>query len=182
MHIFLTGFMGAGKSTLGRGTAQQLNWPYLDLDDQIEAQEQRSIRAIFEKEGEAYFRRAEQAALSAVIKLPEAHLISTGGGTPCHGDNMQRLKQGGLTIYLRPAPEVLIHRLQEMRAERPKLREIPADQLAPFIHHLLAEREPFYRQAHLTLTGEQLSVAYLVSLAQRMEAGDDLRGDAAMKA
>lgn len=167
MHIFLIGFMGAGKSTLGRAAAQALSWPFLDLDDLIEAQQKCSIRQIFAEEGEPYFRRLEREALAFVIGLEEPHIVATGGGTPCQGDNMQRLKRGGLTLYLRPSPEVITQRLRQMRAERPKLREIPDHQLGEFILRLLEEREPYYRQAHHILTDEQLTAAHIADLAQQ---------------
>jgi len=167
MHVFLTGFMGAGKTTLGRSAAQQLGWPFLDLDELIERQQSRSIREIFETKGEAYFRQLERDAITFVVGLQAPHVVATGGGTPCQGDNMERLRLGGLTFYLKPDTEVLIERLREMRAERPKLREIPEDQIPQVIHHLLSTREPYYQRAHHVLQGEQLSAEQIVALVEK---------------
>lgn len=158
--------MGAGKTTLGRSAAQQLGWPFLDLDELIENQQSRSIRDIFETDGEAYFRKLERDAIGFVAGLTDPHVVATGGGTPCQGDNMERLRLGGLTIYLKPDTEILIERLREMRAERPKLREIPDEQIPQVIHHLLSTREPYYRRAHHVLEGEELSAERIVALTQ----------------
>lgn len=166
MHVFLTGFMGAGKTTLGRSAAQQLGWPFLDLDELIESQQSLSIREIFETKGEAYFRQLERDAITFVVGLQEPHIVATGGGTPCQGDNMERLRQGGLTLYLKPDTDLLIERLRTMRSERPKLREIPEDQIPQVIHHLLSAREPYYQRAHHMLQGESLSAEHIVQLVQ----------------
>lgn len=165
MHLILLGFMGAGKSTLGQAAAYELGWPFLDLDELIEAQQKRSIRAIFEEKGETYFRKLEASAIAFMAGLETPHLIATGGGTPCHGDNMQRLNEAGTTIYLKPNTETLIARLESMRAERPMLSEIPADKLSGFIHALLAQREPYYRKAHHILDEAHLTTKSIVALA-----------------
>ncbi|MCB9305499.1 MAG: shikimate kinase [Lewinellaceae bacterium] len=144
-RIFLIGFMGSGKTRWGRVVADTLHYPYLDLDEEIEGGERRSVSDIFETDGESGFRKLEQQYLHRMIARPNA-LISTGGGTPCFFDNMAWMKQHGITIYLKCPPAVLFFRLKNDKP-RPLLKGLDDDGLMDFIEARMIEREPVYLQA-----------------------------------
>lgn len=146
MKFFLTGFMGAGKSTIGKYASRQNDLEFLDLDSYIEAQEGRAISEIFRQDGEAHFRQLERDALQAVIGLPGKHLVSTGGGTPCYFDNMARMNAAGHTIYLDLSAARLTDRLRNAKDKRPLVASLKGD-LQVFVHVKLLERAEFYAQA-----------------------------------
>lgn len=145
-RIFLIGFMGCGKSTVGRNLARALNWKFIDLDQFIQEQEGLSITEIFNQQGEEVFRLLEKNALEKAATL-ENVVIATGGGAPCHHNNLERMKESGLTIYLKLEPEGLLERLLPARKSRPLIANKSDDELLLFIREKLAEREPFYNQA-----------------------------------
>jgi len=147
-RIFLLGFMGCGKSTIGRLLASQLNWNFIDLDEQIIAREQIPIEQIFAARGEPYFRHLELSLLEQMLPH-EKVVIALGGGTPAQEAAWEILKQG-LTLYLRCHPDELFRRLKD-DPHRPMLgRMQPAERLLQ-IKNLLAMREPFYRRANFTV-------------------------------
>jgi shikimate kinase len=154
MIYYLIGMMGSGKTWYGGRLAERLNVPFVDLDQVIEQQEERSINAIFETDGEAYFREIEAHHLRSLANDYENAVISTGGGTPCYHDNLVWMRQTGFTIYLRVPVDVLVSRLQAANAERPLLKGVSAQQMHGKISILLEKRQPFYLQAHETLDVE----------------------------
>ena len=101
--VYIIGFMGCGKSTAGKKLASVLNWSFIDLDRKIEAHAGMTIPEIFSKHGESFFREVESEVLRSFQTLSEV-VISTGGGTPCHGDNMDFMTETGLTLYLKMTP------------------------------------------------------------------------------
>lgn len=146
MRIFLIGFMGSGKSYVGKGLAQLLNHPFIDLDDYLEEKEGRSISNIFANEGADTFRILEQKYLYEMEQHPHT-VIATGGGAPCFFDNMKWMKGKGLTIYLDTPPSILVERLKNETTHRPLLQNKTTAELTHFIAKKLAERQPYYRQA-----------------------------------
>ncbi len=156
MKIFLIGFMGSGKTYWGSRWAKQYDLPFFDLDKLVEQRENKTIEAIFEKEGEAYFRKLETDCLRT---LPGngSFIMSCGGGAPCFNNNMQWMNAHGTTVYLSAAPEVLCKRLMDEKDKRPLLKDIHPPQLLSFIEQKLKEREPVYRQANFILPAEQLN-------------------------
>ncbi|MCB0553376.1 MAG: shikimate kinase [Phaeodactylibacter sp.] len=165
MRIFLIGFMGSGKSYVGRQLADILHWPFYDLDSLIEQQEQAAVRTIFEQKGEAHFRQIEREVLHTTAIYPKA-IIACGGGTPCFFDNMGWMKAHGLAIYLRAPAEVLYCRLSKQQEQRPLLKGMDGPGLLAFIANKLAEREPFYQQANIVYqqrTGEEPVAQELVA-------------------
>lgn len=98
IRIFLTGYMGAGKTTLGKAFARELNIPFIDLDWYIEERLHKSIRELFIERGEASFRELERTMLHEVAEF-ENVIISTGGGTPCFFDNMEYMNDNGQTVF-----------------------------------------------------------------------------------
>lgn len=146
MLYFLIGFMGSGKSYAGRHLAEELGIPCIDMDKYIEATEQRTIKEIFEQEGEEYFRNLERNFLEELD--PQEHkIISTGGGAPCFFDNMQVMNQKGLTIYLNRSKEVVMAQLLKGIDKRPLLKGKTPDEIWEFYDSKLQERKPFYEKA-----------------------------------
>ncbi len=154
--IFLVGFMGCGKTTLGRKLANRLGYMFMDLDHVFEAQEGMSIGAYFSKYGEEKFREAESSVLKD-SKYPEHAIIATGGGLPCFYDNMEWMNAHGKTVYIKLSAKTLADRLQSEKDERPLLRERHGEALVTFIAEKLEEREPFYNRATIITSGLSLT-------------------------
>lgn len=153
MRIFLIGFMGSGKSTLGPKLARSLDVPFLDLDKMIEEQEGMTIASFFEQKGEAAFRQLEADLLRSITLEKDSFLLSTGGGVPVFHNNMDFMNEHGLTLYLEMNPKSLAQRLAPARAERPLLKHLNDDGLENFVAEKLKEREPFYKKARLIING-----------------------------
>ena len=152
--IVLTGFMGSGKSAVGRMLARQLNRPFRDLDQVIEEGEKRSIAAIFRSEGETHFRKLEYAYLKDILSMP-ALVVALGGGALQQQNVMDLVKKKGIMAYLNVPEDTLFQRLADDR-KRPLLRGERGEQLndrelRAKIHAMLIEREPLYRRADVTL-------------------------------
>ncbi len=153
-HLYLVGYRGTGKTTIGRLVAAALGWPFVDLDERIEAVAGRSIAAIFADEGEAGFRDRESAALmeAALLPLSEAErgnqnqtVISTGGGIVLREENRRHLKSTGLVVWLRASAETIWARLQADATTAGRRPNLSGGGLAEIIE-LLAVRERFYQQ------------------------------------
>lgn len=154
MLFFLIGFMGSGKTLLGKEAAEKADIPFCDMDRLIEKSEKKSLPEIFAENGETYFRQLEFDFLRQ-IPINETVLIATGGGVPCHTNNMDYMNSIGKTIYINLTPEQLQVRLEATDiASRPLLKGKRQKELFDFITSKLAEREPFYKQADYIITGE----------------------------
>jgi shikimate kinase len=154
--IFLIGFMGCGKTTLGFKLANRLGVEFMDLDQILEAQEGMTIAEYFSRFGEDAFRKHESEVLKQT-KYPENAVVSTGGGLPCFFDNMQWMNAHGKTLYIKLSPKSLASRLENEKDKRPLLREKHGDALVDFITEKLAEREKFYSQATIVADGLSLT-------------------------
>ncbi|MGQ1890123.1 shikimate kinase [Thermophagus sp. OGC60D27] len=154
--IYLTGFMGSGKSTFGSLLAKTLNREFIDLDLFIEKQEGESISSLFSKYGENEFRKKEHKALLSTGEMKNV-VIATGGGTPCFFDNMSFMNRHGITIYLKVDPEHLLKRLLPARSKRPLIAEKEESELRQFINTRLSERSPYYHQSHIIADTSALS-------------------------
>lgn len=164
MNIFLLGFMGAGKTSVGKILAQELNFQFIDLDQSIEADENSSISEIFSRFGESKFRELERNALNKTIKLKNT-IVSTGGGTPCFFDNMQQINKNASSIYLKFSPETLASRIKlDSVNERPLAKEKNKEELILFTKDKLSEREKFYAQAQIIINEETLKPKELAHL------------------
>lgn len=144
-HVYLTGYRGSGKSSVGRLLAKRTGRPWIDLDDEIERESGREIRDIFAKEGEAGFREIEQAVLERVAGMP-AQIVSLGGGAVLREANRKRIRDTGICIWLRIDAPTALRRLGRDRStpsRRPALTSLP---LRSEIETLLAQREPLYRE------------------------------------
>jgi shikimate kinase len=146
MIFFLIGYMGAGKTTIGRLLAEKMDCPFIDVDCFIENRYHKTIAKIFEEKGETGFREIEHRALLE-ISTYEKVVVSTGGGLPYFFDNMEIMNQAGITIYLKSSIEELISRLNTERQQRPLITGKNPEELYGFIETNLKKREPFYNKA-----------------------------------
>lgn len=152
-RIFLIGFMGSGKSTLGRQLAQTMQYTFLETDKIIEQQEQLCIHDIFKTKGESYFRQRENQLLNHLQLVYDA-VIATGGGMPCNKNNMDLMNKLGTTIWLNVDENILADRLKHDKTLRPKLME--SSNINETIHDLLAERLVFYKKAKIEIKNPSL--------------------------
>ena len=155
VRLFFTGYMGAGKTTLGKAFARELHLPFIDLDWYIEERFHRSISQLFAERGEEGFRLLERNLLHEAGEFEDV-IISTGGGTPCFFDNMAYMNAQGLTVWLDAEIEVLFARLRIARQQRPILQGKSDDELRAFICQALQQRLPFYSQARYRFDGSHL--------------------------
>ena len=169
IRIFLTGYMGAGKTTLGKAFAREMNVPFIDLDWYIEERFHKSIRELFTERGEASFRELERNMLHEVGEFEDV-VVSTGGGTPCFFDNMEYMNGCGQTVFLDVHPDILFRRLRVAKQQRPILQGKTDEDLRTFIVEALDKREPFYSQARY-----RFDAGYLESRSQISESVQRLR-------
>lgn len=155
--IFILGYMGSGKSTLGKRLAKQLDFEFIDLDKLFETTYKISISSFFAKYGETMFRRIERELLLKNLDHSNV-LMSCGGGTPCYFDNMDLMNRSGLTIYLSLTPAALANRLGNSRRERPLLQSLPGADLLEKINTHLRQREPFYLKAQMVMDGLSVDI------------------------
>lgn len=149
-RIILIGYMGAGKTTIGRILAESLSLPFYDLDWYIEERQRRTISQIFADQGESGFREIERKTLHEAAEFEDI-VLACGGGTPCFFDNMEYMNRQAQTVYLKASPEVLLRHLRMGRTERPLLKDKTEDEMRQYIQESLTAREPFYNQAQYTL-------------------------------
>lgn len=143
MRIYLTGFMGSGKSTVGRLLAARLGAPFVDLDEEIERRAEMRVREIFEQHGEPVFRQMEREALEATLALQDV-VVATGGGTVAFEANARLIRDNGLAVWLNPPFATIAARVGGLgKKDRPLFRD-ETQALA-----LYRERLPAYRRADL---------------------------------
>ena len=153
-HIFLIGFMGSGKSTVGALLAERLSLPFLDSDKEIEKKAGKSIAEIFSQEGEAAFREMEMDFLQE-LKAIKPSVIAVGGGLPASENALPLMHEMGLVIYLNTSLLTLLKRLREEKEHRPLLRDLSDAEFHPFVEDLLSQRVHFYKQAKLIMPNER---------------------------
>lgn len=150
LRIILIGYMGSGKTTIGRALSKELNIPFYDLDWYIGSRMRKTVKQIFDEKGENGFRKIEQSMLHEVAEF-ENVILSCGGGTPCFFDNMDYMNAQGETIYLKATPDVLYGHLKMGKSVRPLLLDKTPEEVSLFVRKQLQEREPFYTKAKHTL-------------------------------
>lgn len=155
IRIFLTGYMGAGKTTLGKAFARKLHISFVDVDWYIEERFHKTVGELFAERGENGFRELERKMLHEVGAFEDV-VISTGGGAPCFFDNMDYMNRNGKTVFLNVHPDVLFHRLRVAKQQRPILQGKKDDDLKTFITQALEKRAPFYTQAQYVFNADQL--------------------------
>ena len=149
-RIILIGYMGAGKTTVGKALSKALDIPFYDLDWYIESRRRKTVAQLFAELGEEGFRKIEYNMLHEVAEFEDV-IISCGGGTPCFFDNMDYLNQQGQVVWLKATPEVLYKHLLMGKGDRPLLRGKSPEELIDYITEHLREREPFYAKARYTI-------------------------------
>ena len=150
VRIIIIGYMGAGKTTVGKALSRELGIPFYDLDWYIESRMRKTVPQIFAQKGEEGFRMIEHNMLHEVAEFDNV-VLSCGGGTPCFFDNMEYLNSQGETIYLKATPEVLHKHLRMGKTIRPLLLDKSPEEMLLFIREQLQHREPFYLKARHTL-------------------------------
>lgn len=168
MKIILCGYMGSGKSVIGRILANNLNWSFVDLDDAIEAEEKITIPEIFSQKGELFFRKKENQVFKKLIEQQGNQVIALGGGTPCYGNNSKLLTKKDVTsFYLKVNLEVLTERLFAEKENRPIIADqITKEKLNDFIRKHLFERQFYYLQSHHTVDCSHKNIA---TIAEELE-------------
>ena len=155
IRVFLMGFMGAGKTTLGKALAKDLDVSFVDLDQYIERRYLKSVSQIFATRGEQGFREIESRMLREVGEFDDV-IVSCGGSTPLIGDNMDFMLEHGQTVYLKCENDTLLRRLKSARSQRPLIASKTDDELAAFIESETKRREPGYLRAEYICPGDRL--------------------------
>ncbi len=162
--VYLTGFMGAGKSTVGPILANTLGWDYFDLDKVIEERLGKKIKQIFEDSGEPFFRKVESEVLKELSQNKNI-IISLGGGTIVNNNNLSVIRDTGKIIYLKASVESIYKRLAFKR-DRPNLiiegEEFSKEKLIQKINNLFLTREKFYNQADITINTDNVTIGVTV--------------------
>lgn len=148
--------MGTGKTYWGQIWATQSKTDFYDLDHEIETKQGMTIREMFEKHGENFFREKEKETLRAFADK-DNFILSTGGGTPCFFDNMQWMNEKGITIYLNTSTPILAERLLKEKAHRPLLQNIKDEEIMLFIENNINKRNKFYTQSNVILDTERIA-------------------------
>jgi len=162
MRIYLIGFMGSGKTTVGRVLARRLGFDFLDMDKEVEKLAGASTRNIFKTKGEDHFRELERDVLHATLSK-ENIVISTGGGTPCFFGNMEFIKQNGISVYLMLQPSTIVLRLENSKNPRPLVYELSGSDLRTYVESELERRKEFYHAADYIINAESVSIDQIVS-------------------
>lgn len=149
-RIIIIGYMGAGKTTVGRALAKDLGMEFYDLDWYIESRMHRTVKQLFDERGEDGFRKIEHNLLHEVAEFEDI-VLSCGGGTPCFFDNMDYMNRQGDTVYLKATPEVLYGHLKMGKTVRPLLLNKTPEEVQAFVREQLEQREPYYSKAKHTL-------------------------------
>ncbi len=150
-NIALIGYMGSGKSTLGKILSESHNIPLVDLDSFIEKSEGMTISDIFRLKGEIFFRKIECKYLQELAFRSDKFILSVGGGTPVYGSNMEILSKSFTTVYLRANVPTLYTRLSKNKNSRPLIQSVSDENLAEFIGKHLFERSPFYEKSEILI-------------------------------
>jgi shikimate kinase len=166
MLIYIIGFMGSGKSTIGKQLAKKINHQFIDFDELVEEQSGKKISEIFKDEGQQAFRNIETEILKNISGFKDT-VVSTGGGTPCFYDNMKLMNETGITVYIRMPAGSLFHRLAQSKTKRPLIAGLTDLKLMDFIMDTLAEREHFYMQAQHVVKGESLKAEKILEILKK---------------
>ena len=159
MKIVLVGYMGAGKTAIGKILAEKMNLPFFDLDQLIENEEKNTIAAIFDKKGELYFRKLERKCLENFLQVQQNYILALGGGTPCYFDNFKLYQADDInSIYLKANLTTLVSRLYFNLQNRPLLQNFDKEALTEFVAKHLFERNSYYNQVTLVQPTDENSI------------------------
>jgi len=172
MRIFLVGYMGCGKSSLGRELSHRLGVSFIDLDLFIETRYQKTIPEIFMEFGEAGFREKERICLLEVSSF-ENVVIAVGGGAPCFYDNMEKMKENGLCVFLDVEEKEIVSRLKKSKQERPLIYGKSDEELNSFVFEMIKKRRPYYEKAQYVIKGNDIKLEELY-LKVKESVNDDI--------
>ena len=163
MKVILIGYMGSGKSVIAKKLSEKLKIPFFELDNLIEENQNLSIKDIFSKKGELFFRKLEHQIFSELILNESQKIISTGGGTPCYFNNHELLNhENCISIYLKASLETLYDRLQTEKQNRPLLANLTNEEMHEFIAKHLFERSFYYNQAKFKINVDTKNIDEIV--------------------
>ena len=164
MKVVLVGYMASGKSSVGQSLADNLDIDFIDLDHHIEDEVGMSIEHIFSKKGEIFFRKKEFEVLQKVLSEEKDMVVSTGGGTPCYGNNMQTiLDSADLSVYLQLSIPSLVERISKEKDTRPLVKNICDEDLPEFVGKHLFERRNYYMNANEIIVSDNKSISEIVN-------------------
>jgi len=164
MKLLLAGYMGSGKSIIGKLLAEKLAISHYDLDQEIEKVAKSSIKNIFSTKGELYFRKLERQVLIQILNQNTPFVLSLGGGTPCYFDNYKLFQTPEITsIYLKASVETLANRLKHQKNQRPLIADLSQEALQDYIAKHLFDRNFYYHQMQYTYTVDTKSIPEIVS-------------------
>ena len=166
-RIFLIGFMGAGKTSIGKKLSVKMKCSFVDLDRFIERRYHKTIHRIFDEKGEEVFREIEHKALREVAEFEDV-VISTGGGTPCFHQNMMYMNEKGITVYLKASNDTLINRIKLNISARPLLQDFTDDGLNRFVEETISKRKVFYEQAKIVFSTEEQNISMDVNSLMKL--------------
>ena len=149
--------MGSGKTLVSKELSILNNFKIFDLDTEISKQNNSSIAEIFKKKGEIFFRKTEKEVLEKIISTEKNIILSLGGGTPCYYNNIDRINEKTISVFLKTNVKTLTQRLSSEKDKRPLIQNISNEDLPEFIAKHLFERNPFYNQAKITINTDNLS-------------------------
>ena len=162
--LFLIGFMGSGKTVFAKEVSRLTGVPYIDTDEAIVQATGSSVYDLFLQRGENTFRKLENRVLRSTIARRNTPIVSTGGGMPCHSDNMALMLETGLVVYLRAPIASLADRLRSEGNSRPLLVNRGTMSLEDRIRELLDAREEYYAKAHITIDTDRHTIEEIVAL------------------
>ncbi len=169
MKVILVGYMGSGKTTVGKALAEKLGINFLDLDTVIEEGEQCTITELFETVGQIRFRKKEHYYLNELLDDKRPMVLATGGGAPCYSGNMKTILEASPNVfYLRLSIPELVKRLVPNKAERPLISHLDAAEMPEFLGKHLFERNNFYQEAHHTVGCDGKTVEEVTSEIQKL--------------
>ena len=169
MKIILVGYMGSGKTTVGKVLAKKLGLPFFDLDDYIETTEGKTITEIFETEGQIRFRKKEHEHLKRLLNDIDEMVLATGGGAPCYSGNMKTILDATPNVFfLRVTIPELVSRLTSEKATRPLIAHLNETEMPEFLGKHLFERNYFYSKAHHTITCDGKSMEVICAEIEQL--------------
>lgn len=163
MKIYFVGYMFSGKSSVGKKISRNLGLDFYDLDTLFEERYKISVSDFFSRYDESAFRKLEGGILRSTAQLEDC-VISTGGGTPCFGDNMDFILGNGISVYLKSSVGTIMSRKANSKRPRPILVDMTPEDVRTFVERQLAERERFYEKADITVDAENIDIEKLAKL------------------
>ena len=159
MKIILAGYMGSGKSTIGKELSKIVGIPFYDLDEIIQESEKATIKELFENKGEIYFRKIESLIFRNFVNNNESFILALGGGTPCYSNNFEVLRQEEMqSFYLKGSIDTLTNRLFQQKEHRPLIAALSEEALKEYIRKHIFDRSYYYLQCKQVITIDHKSI------------------------